>query len=268
MSRDRRHRGVSLALAVVIALATGTARAGILEIDLTIDGASPIPILQGGPFDTAANPDKITVDTGLLNAAIAAAGFPQLTFSALGAQSNNPGVASGANLTQTGTASLSQGSGPLTFTVDTFQSDFTTPAGPVGGLQSSASHTFTNTAAGDSQTFQSWFDQTNTNSKTTPSPLIAFVSPSLNGNPPNQDSGGFTTPLTPLGPVTPGYSLVNETVVTLTASPGAASSPVDQFQGSTVVTAVPEPTSFVAMFTALPLMVFWRRRRRRLRSIA
>jgi len=260
-----------LALGVLIALATGTARAGLLEIDLTFAGGS-IPIVKGGAFDTSnpADPDAITVNTNLLNAAIAALGAPQLQFTALGASSNNPGVSTGANLTQTGSAFLTQGSGPFSFTVDAFQSDFTTPVGN-GSLQSSASHTFTNTAAGDSQTFQSWFDQTNTNSKTTPSPLLAFISPSLNGSgPPNTESGGTTAALTLLGTVTPGYSLVNETVVTLTASAGAVSSPIDQFQGSTVVTAavVPEPTSFVAMFTALPLIVFWRRHRRRLRSIA
>jgi len=261
-----------LALGVLIALATSTARAGLLEIDLTLQGGAVIPIVKGGPLDTAnpADPDAITVNTNLLNLAIAAAGAPQLTFSALGASSNNPGVSTGANLTQTGTATLSQGSGPYTFTVDAFQSDFNTPVGN-GSLQSSASHTFTNTAAGDTQTFQSWFDQTNTNAKTTPSPLIAFVSPSLNGSgPPNTDSGGTTAALTPLGAINANYSLVNETVVTITASPGATSSPIDQFQGSTVVTAtaVPEPTSFVAMFTALPLIVFWRRHRRRLRSMA
>jgi len=204
-----------------------------------------------------------------LNLVIGGAGDPNLMFTALGASSNNTGATSGATLTQTGSANLVAGSGPDSFTIVTFQSDYNTPTGINGKLQSSASNTFTNTALGDSQTFQSWFDQTNTNSMTTPSPVLTFISPSLNGVPPNTASNSSTAPLTSLAGVAAPFALVNEIGVTLTAAAGVSSQPTDQFTGSTVVTAsVPEPTSLVPMLAALPVVLgLLRLYRRRARAI-
>jgi hypothetical protein len=269
VSNVRRVRwfvGFAVALGLGFALQASSARAGVLEIDLTPTGGPTIVILEGGALDTAMNPDTLTVNTGLLNAVLLGAGDP-LRFASLGANTNNPGLATGATLTLTGEAYLLAGSGPFGFTAKAFQTDYTSPTGAIGSLQSSSSATATNTNMGDTQSFRSWFDQTNAGAKTTPSPVVMFVSPSLNGALPNTVSNSATAGATPLPGVASPFALVNEISISMMALPGGAVQPDDQFTGSTVVTAqaVPEPTSFVPMLAALPLVLGLLRRYRRKR---
>jgi hypothetical protein len=228
------------------------ARAGAIEIILTVSGGPTILIMSGGPFDATggADPNSITVNTALLNGVLAGDGSA-LQFSGLSAFSNNPGAAN-ATITQTGTATTT--GGPVAFTTDAIQTDYNSPVGVKGELQSSASTTFTNTAAGDLTTFKSWYDGTNTGAMTTASPLLTFTSPDLAGATQSQSGTAALTALTPF--VTP-FALVNEIGVSL-ADP---SSPTDQFTGSTVVTAtaIPEPSSLALLGIGMTGFLAFRR---------
>jgi hypothetical protein len=248
---------LGLALSLVLALSTQKSYAGALEIDLTV-GADTIQILQGGFYDVASDPNTITVNTSALNASLAALGHGNLTFSALGAQTNNPGDISGATLTQTGSAAVALGGGTVSFSTVAFQTDYLIPTGATGTLASSAGGTFTKTSAGDSTTFQSFYDPTNTGAETVPSPLLSFISPSLNGN---QSYSGSNN--TPLGAVTAPYAVVNQINASITST--GTNMGQNQFTGSTVVfaTAIPEPASVVMMMSALPIAFGLIRRFRR-----
>ncbi len=239
MARFCGHLRFVAAFGVLLAMGATEARAGMIEIILNVSGQPTITITPGSPLDTSggANPDVITVNTGLLNT-ILAGGGSSLTFSALGASSNNPGAAN-ATITQTGEASTTGGA--VSFTIDTVQTDYNSPVGSQGSLASSIAATLTNTTAGDSTTFKSWYDGTNTGAMTTGSPLLSLVStgPVAQGD----SANAAPTLLTPF--VTP-FALVNEITVSLAAN---GTNPTDQFTGSTQVTAasVPEPTSLALL---------------------
>jgi len=240
MARLCGHLRNAAAFGVLLTLLATETRAGSIEIILTVAGAAgqPITILKGGPFDTSSpvNPDIITVNTALLNATLTADGS-SLQFSSLGASSNNPGAAN-AIITQTGTATTLGAA--VSFTTLALQTGYTLPAPTVGVMQSSASNTYTNTTAGDSNVFQSWYDPTNTGAKTVPSPILTFLSTG-----PAAQSNSATAALTNLPGFVVPFALVNQTSVSLGAS-GAG--PTDQYTGSTVVTsAIPEPTSLALL---------------------
>src|SRR6476660_9153984 len=96
-----------------------------------------------------------------------------------------------------------------------------------------------------SRTFQSYFDPTNTSGGTTiPSPLLAFIPPVGIG--PFATSNSVTTPL---GAQPIPFSLTNQTVFTSPA--GGVGTPRDQFNGATVVVAVPEPATALLAGLAL-----------------
>jgi hypothetical protein len=203
-----------------------------------------------GPFDgnSPGNPNSITVNTGFLNALLTAGGS-SLQFSSLEASSNNPGAA---NATITITGSATTLGAAVSFTADAIQTDYNSPVGAKGELQSSASTTFTNTTAGDSTTFQSWYDGTDAGVKTTASPLLSFASTG-----PAALSLSGTAALTPLTPFVTPFALVNEISVSLAAN---AHAPTDQFTGSTVVTAaVPEPTSLALLGIGMTGFLAFRR---------
>jgi len=239
------------AFGVLLAIGATEARAGMIELIINVSGQPTITITPGSALDTSggANPDVITVNTGLLNT-ILAGGGSTLTFSSLGASSNNPGAAN-ATITQTGEASTTGGA--VSFKIDALQTDYNSPVGASGSLQSSAATTFTNTTAGDLTTFKSWYDGTNTGAMTTGSPLLSTVSTgpdaqSFSGNAAATALTAFVTP----------FALVNEIGVTLAAN---ATNPTDQFTGSTVVTAAttPEPTSIALLGIGMTGFLVFRR---------
>jgi len=246
-----------LALALTLALAPA-ARADF-EI-LVTEGAGPtIPIVDGGPLDNnPGDPNVIDVNTAGLNALLV-----DFNFAALGAQSNRltgtPFSNDSASLSIAGNASRSTLLGTATITVQAFDTDYLFPNGNPKTMNTAAADVFRNTTAGDSRTFQSSFDPTNS---TPPgpgitSPLLAFVPPVGTG-PFGTSNPGVSTPL---GNQATPFGISNTTVITLGPSASAQSAQSDVFGGATVVTAVPEPASVCLFVAGLGLVAA-----RRLRS--
>jgi len=119
---------------------------------------------------------------------------------------------------------------------------------------------YTNTTAGDTQKFTSWFNPNNLPSaKQIPSPVSMYMSSGvgLNGPP------GTPTPPIPVGSAST-YGLTNETVLTMAGAP-AGVVPDIVFGGSTKIlgTAIPEPASLAIMLPALPVVIMgWFRHRK------
>jgi len=247
--------------ALALALALAPAARADFEILVTEGGGPTIPIVDDGPLDgNTTDPGVISVNTGALNALLV-----NFTFSDLGAESNRltgtPFSNDTASLSQTGTAIRSTLAGTATITVTAFDTDFLFPSANPKTMVNSASDTFRFTAAGDSRTFQGFFDPTNS---TPPgpgiaSPLLAFVPPAGTG-PFSTSNPGVTTPL---GTQPIPFGISNTTVITLGSSTSAQSAQRDQFTGATSITAaVPEPASVGLVALGLGLVAFGRLRRR------
>jgi len=232
----------------------GVARAGSLELLVTESGGPTIPITDNGGLDTNPLVGVIDVNTTLLNLSLL-----NYQFIGLSGFSNSPGNSVLGGLLQTGTAQLLAG-GTGSVAVVASDVDYNLPKAP-GSMHSSASNTYTNATFGNLNTFQSWFNGSNTlGAKETPSPVVVLVSSAAN---PNSQSG--TAPITPVSPVTP-YGLTNEKLITLSGG-GAGNLATDQYTGSTVITgAVPEPTSMALMLAALPVWIFGVMRRRKAKA--
>jgi hypothetical protein len=252
---------LGLALSLVLGITAQSARAGNIEIDMTVsqgvNSATFNIFLGSGEEDAGSTSNNVSGNLALINGFLASSGIG-VTFASLGANSNNPGnVFSG--ITQNGLFSVAAGGAPVSITSVAFQTDFLSPVGGVGSLQSSSSSTFANTAAGSSQMFQSWFDQTNTGAMSTPSPNLNFTYGNLANSLDSQS--GTATPTTVLN-VAPPYALVNQ----ISLSIGTTNQPTaNSFGGATIllVTAVPEPASVMMMASALPIAFGLIRRYRR-----
>jgi len=257
------YRRLALAIGFILAMAAQTASAGPIRIDLVINGGPVISITKSNGLDSSDpfNDDIISANLALLNPIIAGTG---LQFSALGGDSNNPGDAGQANLSQTGSAFLLAGSGPVTFTTTIVQDDYSSPTGN-GTLQSTLSTQFSNTTTTSSQAFTSYFDQSNSNAGATgtPSGPIGFISPNRTVPPNNLFSDGVTAPNVALGSISSFYSLSNSIDVTLAF--GSAATPTTGYKGTTIVTAlaIPEPSSVVMVMSVLPLAFGLLRRTRK-----
>jgi len=243
----------------ILAVTARPARADF-EILVTETGGPTIPIVDDGPLDTnTTDPGVITVNTGALNGLLT-----HFTFSDLGAESNRltgtPFSNDTATLSQTGTVGRSTLAGSFTITVTAFDTDYLFPAGNPKTMVNAASDTFRFTTAGDSRTFQGFFDPTNSTppGPGIPSPLLAFVPP--NGIGPFSTSNPGVT--TPLGTQPIPFGISNTTVITLGSSTSAQSAQRDQFTGATSITAVPEPASVGLVALGLGLVGFGRLRRR------
>jgi len=236
-------------LAAFAGLALAAPSYAAFEIDVTEFGGPTIPIIDGGPLDQdgLAN-GVINVLTGALNPLLV-----NYSFTSLGGDSNalTGGGSDDASISQTGQVSLLTG-GTGSITIVARETNFLFPSGGSGSMTTSASDTFRSRAAGANRTFQSTFTGPPTNSA-----LLAFIPP--NGTGPFSTSNPGV--VTPLGPITPAFGLSNTTVINLVTPASGVSS--DQFTGATtVMAAIPEPTSIALVGIGLAATAFSRFRRR------
>jgi hypothetical protein len=257
-------------LGVLLAtIGAGEAMAGpnyqiaITITDTTTSTTTNFVIPWTSPNNTAnpSNPNLIVVSAGFTT-------NPSVTGVALtGLQASTTTTATSTSLNIQGTATL-QGttSDSYTVTVTTFNNGYTTPVGTIATLSQSESGTYTYTTdSGATQTFNSWYNSTN---PTTPTPsgqnpglqTIAIPlasSTTLSGS---QNTPGSTT----FSPYVQPYALTNQITLNIRGT-GNANNSIIGFQGSTTITAVPEPASLVMMLTGMPvpLMVLGMLRRRK-----
>jgi hypothetical protein len=266
MSKWLHLRSTGLVLGLVCGLGMflcsgAAARAATLEIDVK-ESAGPdgtIKILDNMGLDTDPTVGIINVNTALLNLSLF-----NYQFTTLGANSNSPGTAVTGFLSQSGVAQLLIG-GTGSISILASDINYNLPNIPPGTMVGSASSTFTNATAGNTDTFQSWFNGNNAlGAKTPPGPRVVLTSTALNPN--SQSADTAPTPITLVNP----YGLTNEKVITLTGgTPGGAPSALaqDGYSASTTITgAVPEPTSMALMLAALPVWIFGVMRRRKAKA--
>jgi hypothetical protein len=243
----------------LIALAAGHAHAGILQITVS-EGATSYLILDEGPLDTLVAPPPSNINK--IQALAAALVFPDYKIVGLNATTNDPGSTDpgiGANLTIGGEVQkLDAGfagpsASPLIITAT--DTDYSLPAGG-RVLYSSMSTTDTAVPAGDTRTFESWYNPTNVPYATdVPQGVPVPLSYASTGLPPN--SNGQTA--APVGvPLASLYGLTNTTVITMTGANA------DMIFGGTTVVLVPEPGALImiALFGVV-LLAAGRSRRRR-----
>lgn len=242
----KKHRVVFLALglAALVGLSAPEARAGNVTLTLTWAGGTTGPIDFTSPFaQLGSTADSLTIDTGVLNSFLAGNGS-NLSFSALEADSNNPGDPSGAVLRQTGNEIISGAGGSNSITIVATQDGFTSPSGS-GTLTQAAGANFTGTTT-STQASSGSLDAT-------PVSVPTFTGP-----------GGFTMANVSANGNPAGYTLTTTSDITLA---GSANSTSDQFSNKLTfaVAAVPEPASLIMMLTGmpLPLVVLGLLRRRR-----
>jgi len=251
LSRKRLLMGVACGLGM-LAMASGQARAGTLEIVIA-EGGTTFDILDNGPLDT--NPGTNLI-TGLASALI----FPDFKVVGLNASTNNPGAndPTGAVLTVGAEIQRTTGGAAASISITVTDEDYVLPAGSKL-LSSSASGTYTNTAAGDSQTFTSWFNPSNAAFAKEPPPSgpLTFTSTG-----PDLNSHSGDVPSIPVGSAAT-YGLTNETVLTMGGLTGG-STPDMVIGGTTkVLSVVPEPASLAIMLPALPVVIMgWLRHRK------
>jgi hypothetical protein len=233
----------------------GVARAGSLELIVTESGGPAIPITDNGGLDTNPLVGVIDVNTTLLNLSLV-----NYQFNSLAAGSNSPGSNVFGGLLQTGTVQLNLG-GIGSISVLASDVDYSLPTPPPGLMRSSASNTYGNAPAGNTNVFQSWFNGSNTlAAKETPSPTVTLTSTGTDLNSHEGDAA-----VTPVSLVTP-YGLTNLKIITLSGGTAGALA-TDQYTGATAITAlVPEPTSMALMLAALPVWIFGVMRRRKAKA--
>lgn len=280
----RRSSFVLSALAglAAFAAAPSASRADIF-LDIVVNGTSITgQFSPGGAFDgpgTGLSDDgsqfTFDVDVSAINAALTGLGLP-VRFNSLSAVSNYPtpaGSSAMAFLTVTGNVSYTSDMGSATVEIFASANDYLFPPDLFGGtLGSTASATFTAASLVplNSDTFQSYYDPTNTvYTGPPPPPGSAIASPSIvlattTGN----DSKSDTAAPTGVGVLQYPYSLSN--VTTLVVGPGTnigggrVTAAQIGFSGSTTITGViPEPGSMVLLGLGLPAVALaraWRRR--------
>jgi hypothetical protein len=252
----------AFALIAGLGLMAPEARAGSLTVVLDWPGHSLT--ITGSPFATlspTSSGESLTYNVTTLNAFLLANGSALQFAAGAGASDNQIVATSHAVLTSNGTLNVDQASaGSTTMTIDVFKTDWNVPVGPKGTLVNAGSTTFGLTAAGDTATYNSWYNPDNSaNGKILGAGLQTYTS---TGPIPNAPLG---SPLVNTSAAIPSFvvpfSLTNETVITLTKT-GLNGENV-QYQVQTTVDAIPEPASAVLLATALPVVGWGLLRRRR-----
>ncbi len=236
-----------MAAAAVSASVARTAKA-TLEMTLsTSDGAAPVTVVDNGAGDTNPAVGQITFAGAVGNfSTVITAGT-----------SNSPG-ANGVSILQTHNISVRDNTASRdTLTFSMSDTGFSNPEGTALQLGSSFAGTFLSTTAGESVTFQSYADNTNTQFGTATTAGLHSATLS-NGSP---APVGFSTPdrtaaFSSTGP----YSLSDVTTISLSANGQAnVSGTTDVIQGAGAPT--PEPASLGVLALGAAALLAKRRRR-------
>jgi len=261
-----RHRGLFLALGfcALIGLTARESRAGGITMTLSWTSGGP----QSLTFSSTPSPSlyvltgssntQLLVNLNTVNNYLMTHGS-NITFSALGSQSNFPGgvpVATQSTLGENATAVLTGSSptGATAITIATSETGFTAPGGN-GTLTSLPSLAFNNVATGTLTSSSSY------NGGSTTPYVSTSTGPSLNGGTPPSAPTSMG-----VGTIGSGYTLDNSMTIDMTGStPGTGTFTNASVTGTLNGTAVPEPASLIMMLTGmpLPLVVLGLLRRRR-----
>jgi hypothetical protein len=241
------YRGVTAGLALIglIGLVRGQACAESITMTIAVPGHS---IAVGGNLVTSQSSTDFIVNTTALNQVLTGDGSA-LQFASLEAQSNFPGAfyspvgAVAGVLSQKGLVQIpvgASGSTNVTITVseDGFGRPYTAGGHALGGVISSTTATFENTAAGDSQQLTSIYN----NGSAFHQSSASLVS---TGPAPNSSSATVHELFVYSNP--PPYSITN--VMSIALSPNATAVSQDQFFGAAIV--VPEPPGLLLLPTGL-----------------
>lgn len=255
--------------------------AAVYQIDVTVvDNTHPAShtfmAVQGTTHDTTDGGSPNAINT--INVGGAAwASFQTtvgLTLSGFNAVTNNPGTTQ-ATISMGGTVQVTSSTDTDSYTITTTvsQIDFNSPLGLQGTLKNAESSTISNTtgSAGppaDSQSIQSWLDNTNTLfgiPGTAHTPLSTYALGASAATPVGLSGPTVSTVFSPAS-VAP-FSLTERIVVNITGNGGGAgfgAQAKDVFGGTlTLTAAIPEPSSIVLMLASMPLAVVGILRRRR-----
>jgi hypothetical protein len=211
------------------------------------------PITSNGLNTNPSDIGTIAIDVAAVNAVLQAFQINSLsvTTNSVGVFQGTPGSDDLARLFQGGSVQLKSDAtaGNHTLEIIAFDDGYTFPVTNPKLMTNSASSTFGNAVAG-SRTFQGQYDDA---SISVASGVMNFVPTPGNLSPPLPDQ------VDPLDSVGPPFSITNTSIITL----GTGSTTVG-FQGTTFITAVPEPTSLAMGLISLPaLLALGRRMRRR-----
>ncbi len=247
----KKHRGLFLAFGLLglLGLLPQTAHAGTLTMVVSWSGGSLTITPTSPDVQAGASSDSFNVTTTALNGDLKKAGV-NLSFTNLSANTQGAGSTyfpTSGTVNESGTVAYAANGGThSSVMISTSISGFSAPTG-TGIVNSTSSALFTNANAGATQMWSTSYQgatetsHTFTANGTSPQSLN---SPTITNN---------------IGAIASGYSLDNSATISLTKG-------TDVFGVSTVMSAVPEPTSIVLMLTSMPLplvvMGLIRRRRR------
>lgn len=226
-------------------------------------------ITDGGPLDTTPL-DPTIITSGSSQPGFATTG--NVSFSNLFAQFTSSTSPATSSLNLQGTANVMGGTDTYSVVVTVTNTGFTIPPAGSAALMTqshSATYTYSTGAAGDGQTFQTWYDPNNVGGSTPFSPGPNTIKE------PNSPSGTTSPPASPpnqlfaiLGTDYKVPYALTDTFTIIIKGNGSSTAPAhDNFQGSVTISAtpVPEPASLVMLVTGmpLPLVVLGLLRRRR-----
>lgn len=248
--------GVACGLGM-IAFAGQITRAGIIEIDISESGLTPVTVNLGSGLEgPGTDSNHVTAAVLALNSTLDGLGY-DFHFNALGAVANSPGTGGQSFLDLTGQVFRTTATGgDKTIQIDASQNDYATLGSLTGNLHNFITANFHNASAGNSQTGTSYLNTSNVLNDT----AGAISTTPVVFNPP----GGSGSAPDIAVPTTPVFSLTDRIVVTLSADvSGGVTPPFDQFTHHTAVISVPEPMSLALLVTGLPVVILrWLRRRR------
>jgi hypothetical protein len=265
--------GVSLGV-LFASIGASEAKAGpayAINISITDNTTSTTTVFNipwNNPNNTAftsspQDPNRISVSSAFSTAATGV--------SLTGLLASTTSTATSTQLGIQGTATVQDAStDSYTIVVTTLNNGYTLPAANVAGIISqseSGTYTFTN-SANNNQTFNSWYNASNTPAPSGPNPGLQTITipNTLSGT----QSGSANTPgSTSFAPYVTPYGLTNQITIHVTGN-GTSNNSIIAFQGSTVIMAVPEPASLVMLLTGMPmpLMVLGMLRRRKAQRVA